>query len=151
MIRKAIAVSGAMFAAIALPLAPPAAADDGTMVVTPDGKVRCLVSADNVPQGGGPVVICEQTDGQPFGLSPWASTKFFQRLNLAVKRGTGEFYWAKVPILGTGPGTQNVSLNEGQTYHINGWTIEPEETRTKFTNDATGKGMYLGVVTLRQF
>ncbi|BBX03488.1 hypothetical protein MMOR_44240 [Mycolicibacterium moriokaense] len=140
-----------MFAAVAVPLAPPAAADDGTMVVTPDGKIRCLVSADNVPQGGGPMVICEQTDGQPFGLSPWAATKFSQRLNLAVKRGAGQFYWAKVPILGAGPGTQNVSLSVGQTYHINGWTIEPEETRTKFTNDASGKGMYFGVATLRQF
>lgn len=151
MIRKVIAVSVAMFAAIALPLAPPAAADDGTMVVTPDGKIRCLVSADNVPQGGGPMVICQQTDGQPFALSPWASTKFFQRLNLAVKRGAGQFYWAKVPILGAGPGTQNVSLSLGQTYHINGWTIEPLETQTKFTNDASGKGMFLGVATLRHF
>jgi hypothetical protein len=29
--------------------------------------------------------------------------------------------------------------------------IESEETRTKFTYNGTGKGMYLGIVTLRQF
>jgi Ca-activated chloride channel family protein len=151
MLRKVAAATGVLTVAVAMPLAPTASADDGTMVLTEGGKVRCLVSADNVPQGGGPMVVCEQADGQPFGLSPWAATKFSQRLNLAVKRGTGEFYWAKVPILGTGPGTGNVTLSEGQTYHINGWTIEPEQSRTKFTNDGTGKGMYLGVVTLRQF
>jgi hypothetical protein len=151
MIPKAIVATGVFMSAVALPLAPVAAADDGTMVLTEGGKVRCLVSADNVPQGGGPMVVCEQADGQPFGQSPWAASKYNERLNLAVKRGTGEFYWAKLPILGAGPATGNVSLSEGQTYRINGWTIEPEETRTKFTNDATGKGMYLGVVTLRQF
>ncbi|HEX9832429.1 MAG TPA: hypothetical protein VGA66_04955 [Mycobacterium sp.] len=56
------------------------------------------------------------------------------------------------PILGSGPATgQDGTLSEGQTYQINGWTIEPEESRTKFTYDATGEGMYFGDVTMRQF
>ena len=42
-------------------------------------------------------------------------------------------------------------LSKGQTYNVNGWTIESEETRTKFTYDATGKGMYFGSSTLRHF
>jgi uncharacterized protein YcnI len=42
-------------------------------------------------------------------------------------------------------------LSTGQTYNLSGWTIESEETRTKFTYNATGKGMYLGIVTLRHF
>ena len=46
---------------------------------------------------------------------------------------------------------QDMVLSTGQTYNVNGWTIESEETRTKFTYDATGKGMYLGIVTLRHF
>ena len=133
---------------VALPMAPPAVADDGQMIVTESGKVRCVVSADDVPRGGGPMVVCQPTDGGPFPQAAWATSKFDERLNLAVKRGTGEFTWSKGSI--TAPG-QDMVLSTGQTYNVNGWTIESEETRTKFTYGATGKGMYLGIVTLRQF
>ena len=80
---------------VALPMAPPAAADDGQMIVTESGKVRCLVSADNVPFGGGPMVVCQPTAGGPFPQAPWAASKFDERLNLAVKRGTGRVQLAE--------------------------------------------------------
>ena len=65
-----------------------------------------------------------------------------------MKRGTGQFNWHKGSITAAG---QDIVLSTGQTYNVNGWTIASEETRTKFTYNATGKGMYLGIVTLRQF
>ena len=148
MLRKVIAASGALMVVVALPMAPPAAVDDGQMIVTESGKVRCVVSADDVPRGGGPMVVCQPTDGGPFPQAPWAASKFDERLNLAVKRGTGEFTWSKGSIAAPG---QDMVLSTGQTYNVNGWTIESEETRTKFTYGATGKGMYLGIVTLRHF
>jgi hypothetical protein len=152
MVRQMLAAAGALIVLVAFPLAPSAAADDGQMVLTESGKVRCLVSADNVPRGGGPMVVCQQSDGQPFGQSPWAASKYNERLNLAVKRGNGEFYWAKGSIAGPGAASgQDIVLSEGQTYHVNGWTIQPEKARTKFTYDATGKGMFFGVATLLQF
>ena len=110
--------------------------------------MRCLVSADNVPFGGGPMVVCQPSDGQPFPQEPWETSKFDERLNLAVKRGTGEFYWDRGSIAAAG---QETVVSQGQTYHVNGWTIQPEATFTKFTYDATSKGMFLGIVTLRHF
>ena len=118
------------------------------MIVTESGKVRCLVSADNVPFGGGPMVVCQPAAGGPFPQAPWAASKFDERLDLAVKRGAGQFNWQKGNIAASG---QDMVLSTGQTYSVNGWTIESEETRTKFTYNGTGKGMYLGIVTLRQF
>jgi Ca-activated chloride channel family protein len=117
--------------------------------VTESGKVRCVVSADNVSFGGGPIVVCQPAAGGPFPQAPWAASKFDERLNLAVKRGpAGQFNWQKGDLAASG---QEMVLSPGQTVNLNGWTVESEETRTKFTYDATGKGMYIGIVTLRQF
>ena len=33
---------------------------------------------------------------------------------------------------------------DGQTYHMQGWTILPTSDGTRFTNDATGHGMFIG-------
>ena len=88
---------------VALPLAPPAAADDGQMIRDRIGQGALLVSADDVPRGGGPMVVCQPTDGGPFPQAPWAASKFDERLNLAVKRGTGEFTWSKGNIDGSRP------------------------------------------------
>src|SRR6478736_3184836 len=148
MLRKVIAASGALMVVIALPLAPSAVADDGQMIVTESGKVRCMVSADNVAFGGGPMVVCQPAAGGPFPQAPWAASKFDERLNLAVKRGAGQFNWQKGNLAASG---QDIVLSTGQTSNLSGWTIESEETDTKFTYNATGKGMYLGIVTLRQF
>jgi hypothetical protein len=152
MVRQVIAASGALIVLIAFPLAPRAAADNGQTVLIQSAKVRCLVSADDVPRGGGPMVVCQKTDGQPWGPADWSASKNSVRLNLAVKRGTGEFYWAKGSISGEGEAAaQDIILNDGQTYHINGWTIEAYEYRTRFTYDGSGHGMFVNVGDVRQF
>ncbi len=151
MIRQVVAASGALIASVAFPLVPQAAADDGQLVTFQgsDGTLNCLVSADNVPRGGGPMVVCQRADGAGFGPAPFSAEKIGQSLNLAVERGTGEFNWDKGSI--AGPGTTGMVLSSGQTYHIDGWTIQPDDLRVRFTYDNSRHGMLINAVYARGF
>jgi hypothetical protein len=95
------------------------------------------------------MVVCQLTSGQPWGEAPFAASKEGVRLNLAVVRGTGEFTEEKGTI--SGPAGQDINLDSGQTYRINGWTIQPDEHRTRFTYDATGHGMLVNAADVRTF
>ena len=53
-------------------------------------------------------------------------------------------------VAGSG-GTTDIVLNDGQTYHINGWTIRPDDHRTGFTDDDSGHGMLVNVQDIRGF
>ena len=147
MVRQVIAASGALIALVAFPLAPPAAADNDQVVLTQSGKQRCLVSTDNVPQGGGPMVTCQLTDGQPFPQAQWATMKNSSRLNLAVMRGSGEFLYDIGSVPGSG---EDIILDNGQT-QINGWTIQADDQRTWFTYDATGHGVSVSAADVRSY
>lgn len=152
MVRRVVVVVAASSILLASPLAPRAAADVGQLVVVDGGSVRCLVSADDVKRGGGPMVVCQRVDGQPWGQAPWETSKFNNRLNLAVVRGTGEMYWERgvVPAANDATGGDTV-VGGGQTYHANGWTIQDEGLRTRFTYDATGHGVFIDAEDVRQF
>jgi hypothetical protein len=50
-----------------------------------------------------------------------------------------------------GGGTGEIKLDAGQTYRINGWTIQPDEHRTRFTYDATGHGLLVNFADVRTF
>ncbi|SEH87574.1 Ca-activated chloride channel family protein [Mycolicibacterium rutilum] len=148
--RRIAVAFGVMLGLVAL--APPAgAADTGQMVLLQSGSVRCLVSTDDPAFGGGPMTVCALTNGQPWGMAPWESSKWHQRLNLAVVRGTGEFFWDRglLPDPAQLP-TAPVSV-DGGAYKINGWTIEPEGLRTRVTYDATGHGMFVNAVEIRGY
>ena len=150
MVGQVIAASAALVALVAVPLAAPAAAaDEGQMVSIQSGSVRCLVSADDVSRGGGPMVVCERSDGQAMGRAPFATSKFNEQLPLVVMRGTGQFNWDKGAI--ALPGGQGIAVDSGQTYQVNGWTIQPDPQRTRFTYDATGHGMLINAVDARSF
>jgi hypothetical protein len=150
MVGRVIAATGALLALVALPLAPPAAADDGQVVMIQGGTVRCAVSADNVDRGGGPMLVCQRSDGQPWGMSPWETSKYNQVLNLAIVRGTGEFYWDRGTITAS-DAAGGLTLNDGQTQNLNGWTIRSEGFRTLFTYDATRHGANVTQAQVRQF
>lgn len=62
----------------------------------PPFSARCLLSAD------------ERTFG---GVAPFESSKWNQRPNLAVVRGTGEFYWDRGLI--AEPTTPPVAVDSG--------------------------------------
>lgn len=82
------------------------------------------------------------------GASPETS-KWNQRLNLAVVRGTGEFYWDRGLI--ADPVAAPVSVDGGQAYQVNGWTVQPEGLRTRITYDSTGHGIFINAVEIRGF
>jgi hypothetical protein len=151
MVRQGIAASAALIVVIALPSAPRAAADADQLVGSQSGKILCLVSADNVSLGGGPIVACQQSEGQPFGQAPWASSKNSVRLNRAVVRGTGEFFFDLGSVPGwAGTTAQDVNVDSEQA-NINGWTIQSDETSTRFTYDATGHGMSISPEYIRSY
>ena len=148
MIRRVIAAAGAIVALVAL--APPAAADDGRVLMLQGGAVRCALSGDNVDRGGGPMVVCELTNGQPWGMSPWETSKYNQRLNLAIVRGTGELYWDRGTI-NASDAAGGLSVTEGQPYQADGWTVTYDGFRTRITNDATRHGLLVTQADVRQF
>lgn len=152
MIRRTVSALG-VAALGAVVLAPPAAADTGQLVLVDGGAVRCLVSADAVNRGGGPMVTCQRVDGQPWGQAPWETSKFNNRLNLAVVRGTGELYWERgvVPAANDDPAGGEVVVDGAQSYRADGWTIQDEGHRTRFTYDATGHGIFINAGDVRQF
>ncbi|MCV7024987.1 hypothetical protein H7I77_16825 [Mycolicibacterium novocastrense] len=147
MIRRAMTALGASILG-AVVLSPPAAADTGQQVLLQSGAVRCLISADDATFGGGPMTVCELTNGQPWGGAPFETSKWNQRLNLAVVRGTGEFFWDRGLI--AEPATAPVSV-EGATYRVNGWTVEPQGFRTRISNDASGHGFFINEASVRGF
>ncbi|MGV0716437.1 hypothetical protein ABQE93_13635 [Mycolicibacterium sp. XJ662] len=147
MIRQAATVLGAALAG-ALMLAPQAAAEPGQQVLVDSGAVRCDLSADNHAFGTGPVAVCALTNGQPWGMAPYESSKWNQRLNLLVTRGTGEFYWDRGDL--PEPASPPVPVDGGE-YQVNGWTVQPEGLRTKITYVPTGHGIYVNAGNIRKF
>lgn len=152
MVRQAIAASAVVTASIVFPSAGAAAAATGQVVLIEGGQVRCSVSADDLSQGGGPTVVCENISGLPWGQPGFATMKNSVPLNLAVLRGTGQFTWAlgSVPAPGETSGDQ-VPVDEGQTYQVNGWTIQDEGLRTRITYDRSGHGMLVTPAYVRLF
>ena len=144
------AATAALMALLAVLLAPPAMADDGSIVILQDGKIRCGLSPNNVDRGGGPIAVCELTNGQPWGMVPWETSKFNQRQNLAIVRGTGEMFWDRGVVTGSGS-AGGMSIAEGQTYNVDGWTIAAEGFRTRITNDVSKHGILLNEGYVRQF
>jgi hypothetical protein len=140
MVGKLIAASAALIALVVSPLAPLAEADASSPTLIQSGGVLCVVSANDVSRGGGPMVVCQRSDGAPWAQAPFSTTKPWPRLNLAVVRGSAEFYWDAGDIAGPQP----VNLGSGQTYHVNGWTIQVGDPQTTYLFDATKHGISVG-------
>lgn len=147
MIRQAVTALGAALVG-ALTMAPHAAADTGHQVTLDSGAVRCDLSADNPTFGTGPVAVCVLTNGQPWGMAPFETSKWNQRLNLAVVQGTGQFYWDRGDL--PEPVSAPVTVDGGE-YQVNGWAVQPEGLRTKLTYLPTGHGIYINAGNIRKF
>ncbi|WP_126298320.1 hypothetical protein [Mycolicibacterium phlei] len=126
-----------------------AAAQVDPIVRTQSGKMRCIVSANDVSHGGGPLVACRAR----FTNAPiWPQSTLNERMNIAVVRGNGAFKWE----IGDIPGTtevmaQDIVMTYGKTYRLNGWTIEPAFDGTRFTYDRTGHGMFASIDRVYSF
>ena len=42
-------------------------------------------------------------------------------------------------------------MQYGQTYNIRGWTVAASEVGTRFTNNATGHGMFVSIENVYPF
>ena len=61
------------------------------------------------------------------------------------------FNWKDGNIGGGGMPQNDMVLNYGQTYQIQGWTVLPSSDGTRFTNDATGHGMFVSIENVAPF
>jgi Ca-activated chloride channel family protein len=126
-------------AVVSLPARAVADADAPVLIQTPGG-VLCAVSANDVPRGGGPTVACQLANGQPFAQAPFSTTKPYPKMNLAVVRGGGQLQWE----YGSVAGGQPINLAAGQSYHVNGWTIEAAEGRSTYAYGEAAHGFWIG-------
>jgi hypothetical protein len=73
--------------------------------------------------------------------------------DLAAVAASGTFNWNDGNIGGVGPNWDqtDTTLGYGQTFHSQGWTIQPGSDGTRFTNDGTGHGMFVSVENVSSF
>ena len=143
-------ISGGVLAAAAASCviaAPSARADSGQAVRTQSGRVRCWVAATGSamsltpPDGGGGYVICEAGLGG-FDSAPMVPGPPY-RMNNATVDAAGSFSFL---LANMGQVSENqLTLSYGQTYNIQGWTILSSPDGTRFTNNATGHGMFVSI------
>lgn len=129
----------ALFALAVVPLPALAVADADAPVLIQSSGVLCAISANDVPRGGGPTVACQRADGLTFAQSPFSNTKPNPKLNLAVVRGGGQFQWE----YGSVAGGQPINLAVGQTYNVDGWTIEAGELRSTYAYGKAAHGFWI--------
>jgi hypothetical protein len=125
--------------------APAGNADRGEYVITQSGKVECVVLYERV--------VCQAN-------SPQSSTGFLQapssdfaggHWRIANVDAAGNFKWEdNYGIEGSKPAPLLV-MQYGQTYNIRGWTVAASEVGTRFTNNATGHGMFVSIENVYPF
>jgi hypothetical protein len=128
--------------AVAVLPAPVASADpsDFQYVRTETAAVRCVMSAAHV--------ACERASIDGFPGAP-KSQSGPGNWNVAGVDAGGAFEWGEGNIGGVDAG--EVTLTYGQSYHFKGWTVDPSFDGTRFTNDASGHGMFVSIDRVSPF
>lgn len=139
MLRVSIAVGVTAVAAV---VAPPASADpsDFQYVTTESGAVRCVLDATHVG--------CERTSIDGFPGAP-KSASGPGNFNIAGVDADGTFAFGEGNIGGVD--SDEVTLTYGQIFRLKGWTVLPAFDGTRFTNDATGRGMFVSIQRVTPF
>lgn len=129
------------------------AGPDFQYVRTESGRLRCITHTDRV--------ACEASGPGSTGFpqAPIALAESQCRnpcpggihFDLAEVTASGAFKWNDGNIGGGGAPQNDFVLNYGQAYHFQGWTIEPGESGTRFTNDGTGHGMFVSIENVSSF
>ncbi len=124
--------------ALAVLTAPSAVADpnpsDFQYVRTAAGDVRCVISAEHIG--------CERSSAGGFPGAP-KSQSGSGNLTVASVEKNGAFNWGDGNIGGVG--SNEVTLANGRTYNFKGWTVLPSIDGTRFTNPASGHGMFVSI------
>lgn len=138
-------VVGGLASIAALAVDPTASA--AQYVRTESGIVRCDVGPDQV--------VCEagQTATQPHTGFLQAPPSAPFHMDLATVTAPGNFYFSDGNIGGAGAdwSQTDLTLGYGQTYHLAGWTVLPTSDGTRFSNDATGHGMFVSIQNVSPF
>jgi hypothetical protein len=130
----ATATIGLAMTAQAMGIVPSASAEPSQLVRTESGKVRCDILRENA--------ACQYLPGFP--QAPVCDDTGPYHCDIANLTPAGAFSWSIGNIPGARPQDDAV-LNYGQTYHFLGWTIQPDESGTRVTNDSSGRGMFVSV------
>jgi hypothetical protein len=154
-VSRILIIFAGVAAAVMAAAIPLASADSHTTVRTQSGNTRCALSSSEV--------ICQYGPGfpqapvePPSNCPPPPGTALHCTSGLhwdqAVVTAGGTFNWNNANIPATPQVIANdVVLNYGQTFHIQGWTIAPSEDGTRFTNDGTGHGMFVSIDNVSRF
>lgn len=142
MSSKRVPIVGAIAVASAVASAPSAWADpsDYQYVSTVSGAVRCVISADHVG--------CERTSIDGFPGAP-RSASGPGNFNVAGVDADGTFNWGEGNIGGVDAG--EIVLTYDHVFPIKGWTVAPSFHGTRFTNDRTGRGMFVSIDGVNSF
>jgi hypothetical protein len=143
MIRAGGILIGLFMIALMSAKAPWAIADPAAQqyVRTESGKVRCDVQPGTVG--------CQYLPGFPQApVDNWGGHP-----DIAKLTSGGAFSWMEGNLATGGSASleNDVILNYGQSYDIQGWTILPNSDGTRFTNDGTGHGMFVSVDNVSSF
>jgi hypothetical protein len=135
-------VVGAVAGVSAVASAPFAMADpsDFQYVRTVSGAVRCVISVDHIG--------CERASIDGFPGAP-RSQSGPGNFNVAGVDADGTFGYGEGNIGGVDSG--EVVLDYGRAFPIKGWTVVPSFDGTHFTNDATGRGMFVSIDGVHPF
>ncbi|HKV17603.1 MAG TPA: hypothetical protein VJR50_01130 [Mycobacterium sp.] len=131
--KRAFAL-GAMTVAAAVVTAPMASAAEYEYVATVSGAVRCVISSEHVG--------CERVSADGFPGAP-PSQSGTGNFNVAGVDGDGTFSYSEGNI-GIADGG-DIVLDYGRAVDINGWTVVPSFDGTHFTNNSTGRGMFVSI------
>ncbi len=141
------AVASALVAAATSLWLAPVAHAAGQYTRTQSGAVRCLVMSNDQGHGGGPAVACEHGPGFP--QAPMS--QYGNHFDIAVIQASGNFRWEDGNIGGGGAPQNDLVLSYGQTFDIQGWTVVPSSDGTRFTNEASGHGMFVSIDNVSSF
>jgi hypothetical protein len=128
--------------ALAVVIAPAALADpsDFQYVRTETGAVRCVISTAHIG--------CERSGANGFPGAP-KSQSGSGNWNIAGVDASGPFNWGEGNIGDVE--SSEVTLTYGQTFSFKGWTVLPSFDGTRFTNDASGHGMFVNIDRVESF
>lgn len=152
---KRLALIIAIASSLSLVTAGAGSADSGGQYVrTQSGRVRCWVTASGQGTGtSGPVVICEASGPMFPPFNQWENKGFLQapatsygaHYHNAVVDAAGNFSFQDGGNIGAAHPENDLILNYGQAYQVQGWTITSGPDGTRFSNDKTGHGMFVSI------
>lgn len=102
-------------------------------VVTKSGRTGCQITATQVGCQVGFTVPTPMVDGTP--------------ANGVVVKPDGAWSW----VIGDMGDVHFTALSYGTTYRALGWTIHPTSDGTRFTNDGTGRGIFVSTEGVESF